>query len=255
MKFNLKDKVFLVSGSSKGIGKGIAKVMAEEGANVVLNGRNESTLLETRDDLEQHFPDQILAHKGDITNNEVLESMKDTVISRWGKIDGIVANAGNIKETSSPATEEDWLWYLNNNLYIAIRFIDHFLDNLIENKGSIVIISSIAGLEDLSAPIPYNVSKAALNVYSKSLAKRLGEHGVRVNTVAPGNIMFNGGNWEKRMKSHPEEVKNMINEKVALKTFGDPSDIGSITAFLLSNKAKFITGATFVVDGGQTSSF
>ena len=173
MKFNLKDKVFLVSGSSKGIGKGIAKVMAEEGANVVLNGRNESTLLETRDDLEQHFPDQILAHKGDITNNEVLESMKDTVISRWGKIDGIVANAGNIKETSSPATEEDWLWYLNNNLYIAIRFIDHFLDNLIENKGSIVIISSIAGLEDLSAPIPYNVSKAALNVYSKSLAKKI----------------------------------------------------------------------------------
>ena len=89
----------------------------------------------------------------------------------------------------------------------------------------------------------------------KVLLKRLGEHGVRVNTVAPGNIMFNGGNWEKRMKSHPEEVKNMINEKVALKTFGDPSDIGSITAFLLSNKAKFITGATFVVDGGQTSSF
>ena len=256
MDLSLENKVILISGSSRGIGKGIAKTLAEEGANVVLTGRAKNELIKTSEELERIFPNQVLSHRGDLQDKKVLKELEHKVISKWGKINGIVANAANLKKIPElNIKEEDWLWFLENNFHVAVRFVNTFTNHLITSKGSIVIISSIAGLEDLSAPMPYSISKAAVNVYSRSLAKRLGEHGVRVNCVAPGNIIFKGGNWDKKLSSEPKTVKKMIKEKVALQTFGDPSDIGNITTFLLSNKAKFITGSTFVVDGGQTISF
>jgi len=253
---SLKNKVFIISGSSRGIGKGIATTLAEEGANIVLTGRTEKELITTSKELEEIFPNQVLSHKGDLQDKKTLRELEHKVISKWGKIDGIVANAANIKKIPDiNIKEKDWLWFLENNFHVAVGFVDTFTDHLIANKGSIVIIGSIAGLEDLSAPMPYSISKAAVNVYSRSLAKRLGEYGVRVNCVAPGNIIFKGGNWDKKLNADPKTVKKMIKEKVALKMFGDPTDIGNITTFLLSDKAKFITGSTFVVDGGQTVSF
>src|SRR3954452_12123115 len=119
-------------------------------------------------------------------------------------------------------------------------------------RGSIVLVSSIAGLESLGAPIPYGTAKAALEHYAKDLSRRVGRHGVRVNTVAPGNILFPGGTWQRKLDADPAGVQSMIAAEVPLGRFGTPMEIGSAVAFLASDRAAFITGACMVVDGGQT---
>jgi 3-oxoacyl-[acyl-carrier protein] reductase len=252
----LRNKVFLISGSSRGIGNGIARVLLEEGAKVVLTGRKEEDLMKAVHESEQEYPRQVLHHCGDLWKGEVLQSLEDKVISHWSEIHGIVANVGGVRGVPDVAIDEDdWNWYLKYNFEIAVKFAQHFIPSLTESKGSIVFIGSIAGLEDVGAPIPYNVGKAAIEVYSKSLSRRLGKSGVRVNTVSPGNVIFEGGNWDLKRRANKEAIDQMIDEKVPLDAFGSPDDIGNIVAFLLSSKAKFITGSSIVADGGQTIGF
>ena len=141
-----------------------------------------------------------------------------------------------------------------NNFSVAYNVIQALVPLLTDSMGSIITIGSIAGLEDVSAPIPYAASKAALMAYTKSLSRKLADKKIRVNMVSPGNILFPGGNWDKKQKSDPYNIRKMLQEKVPLEMFGSPEDIGNVVAFLLSSKASFITGANIVVDGGQTTS-
>jgi 3-oxoacyl-[acyl-carrier protein] reductase len=119
-------------------------------------------------------------------------------------------------------------------------------------RGSIVLIGSIAGLESLGAPIPYGTAKAALEHYGKDLARRVGRYGVRVNTVAPGNILCPGGAWERKLDADAAGVNAMIAAEVPLGRFGAPEEIGAAVAFLASDRAAFLTGSCLVADGGQT---
>ena len=148
--------------------------------------------------------------------------------------------------------KDDWDWFFNNNFSVAYNAIQPLIPLLIKSRGSIVTIGSIAGLEDIGAPIPYASAKAALLTYTKTLSNQLANKKIRVNMISPGNILFAGGSWEKKQKSNKGDIQKMLNEKVPLEMFGTPEDIGNMVAFLLSPKAKFITGANFVVDGGQT---
>ena len=126
------------------------------------------------------------------------------------------------------------------------------MDDIKKNKGSIVFISSIASLKDLGAPLGYASSKLSLNYYSKFLANELAKYEVRVNNVIPGNIYFEGGNWDKKIKKNPKKIKKMIKNQVPLERFGKPEEIANLVTFLLSSKASFMTGAEIVIDGGQT---
>jgi 3-oxoacyl-[acyl-carrier protein] reductase len=131
--------------------------------------------------------------------------------------------------------------------------VEAFLPGIVEaRRGSIVFISSIAGLESLGAPLPYGAAKAALEHYSKDLSRRVGMHGVRVNTVAPGNVLFPGGTWQQKLDADSAKVTSMIAAEVPLSRFGTPREIGAAVAFLASDRAAFITGACLVADGGQT---
>jgi 3-oxoacyl-[acyl-carrier protein] reductase len=256
MKLDLVDKIYIVSGSSRGIGKGICQVLLEEGAFVVLTGRDEASLKKTNEELCREYPNRSIYVTGDLNEKSTLEKLRSKVLDRWSQIDGIIANAGAVKPVPEwDIQESDWQWYFKANFEIAFRFITHFIPDLKVTKGNIVIISSIAGIEEIGAPLPYSSSKAALNMYAKGLASKLAAESIRVNTVAPGNIMFQGGNWDLKSKKNPQDVKKVLRDKVPLQSFGDPSDIGNIVAFLLSSKAKFITGSCFVVDGGQSSLF
>ena len=191
-----------------------------------------------------------------MTDHEVLCQVENLAVKTWNGIDGIIANAGAVKPVHDwDISAPDWEWYLNANFKIAYQFATHFIPKLQDSKGAIVFISSIAGLEDIGAPLPYSASKAALTLYAKGLARKLAPDGIRVNTVAPGNIIFEGGNWDNRMQANPEAVQALIKKKVPLQRFGTPEDIGNLVSFLVSERAAFITGSCLIADGGQTNFF
>lgn len=255
MNLNIQDKVIFITGSSRGVGNGIAKVLLDEGCKVIINGRDEISLKKTYKKLNKIYPGKIISVKGDVNKNTVVNEVIKKSIDNWGAIDGVVANAGSVKNAHDfEIKTEDWNWYFESNFTVAYNAIQSLIPLLTKSQGSIVTIGSIAGLEDVGAPLPYVSSKAALLAYTKSLSNRLASKKIRVNMVSPGNILFPNGNWDRKQKIDKDGIKKMLNTKVPLRRFGTPEDIGNMVAFLLSPRANFITGANFIIDGGQTNS-
>ena len=252
MNLNLSNKTFLISGSSKGIGLKIAENLLSESANVIITGRSKNLIKNQFSKLFSKFGSKVAYVNGDIKNDLVLKNIKSLLKKRWKKLDGIVANAGSIKKNiSSFSSEKDFYWYQKNNFLTAFKFVNYFLNEIKKSQGSIIFISSIASLKDLGAPLGYASSKLSLNYYSKFLANELAKYNVRVNNVIPGNIYFEGGNWDKKIKTNPKKVKKMIKSQVPLGRFGKPEEIANLVTFLLSSKTSFMTGAEIVIDGGQ----
>jgi 3-oxoacyl-[acyl-carrier protein] reductase len=254
MDLQLKDKLFIISGSSRGIGKGIAEVFLKEGAKVLLCGRDEKSLNATFDCLDAQFVGQVYQVDGDISKLGTLQEIDTLLEKETLSVYGLVANAGAVKPVPDiNITKQDWLWYFEANLFVAETFVNHFSEKLKQTRGCITFINSIAGLEEIGAPMPYSASKAALNSYAKGLSKRMAQFKIRVNTVSPGNILFKGGNWDNKLNQNKEGVLDMIERNVPLNCFGSPEDIGNAVAFLSSSNANFVTGSNLVVDGGQTN--
>lgn len=250
---DLENKVVLVTGSSRGIGRGIAEVLLEEGARVALNGRNHDALEKTRAELSAGHADRVLAAAGDINNPDDLAAMQRVTLDNWGQMDGLVCNAAALKPGgASDTNSEDFAWFMEHNFLNTVRTVNHFLPLLAASHGSVVLIGSIAGLENVGAPAAYASAKAALAMYGTSMAGPLAARGMRINTIAPGNVLFSDGNWDRKQAADPEAVAAMLADKVPLGRFGTPQEIGAMAAFLLSDRAAFITGACIPVDGGQT---
>jgi len=150
--------------------------------------------------------------------------------------------------------KEDWDLSWDTNFTSALNSARVFIKKLTEAKGSIIFISSIAGLEHIGAPISYSTAKSALITFAKSLSYKLAPD-VRVNVVAPGNIWVENGVWDVRLKKDQDLVSKIMNEKVPLRRFGLANEISDLVLYLSSSKASFITGACFVIDGGQTTGF
>jgi len=254
MDLLLNDRVVFVAGSSRGIGKGIASVLLEEGARVVVTGRDAGAVSTAAAELSAGRPDRVLALSGDLTRPEVVREAHASVLARWGKVDCLVCNIGSGRAPNGwQLKADDWEPVFRINLWASIGLVEVFLPGMVEaHRGNIVFVSSIAGLESLGAPLPYGAAKAALEHYSKDLSRRVGKEGVRVNTVAPGNVLFPGGTWQKKRDADAAAVDSMIQAEVPLGRFGAPEEIGAVVAFLASDRALFITGACLVADGGQT---
>lgn len=246
MELELKSKNVLVTGSSAGIGLEIAKSFSLEGAHVVTNSRSSTS--------SSFSSKHIVA---DLTSTVGLSTLNNKIeLEFTSGIDVLICNIGSGKSVQ-PGSENLAAWQdsMNINFYSTTSVIE-LLKNKFSKNASIICISSICGLEYIhNAPITYSVAKSALNTYVRAMSKVLGKSSVRINAIAPGNILFPGSTWDNKIKSGKESVYEMISKEVALNTIGTPEDIANIALFLASSKAKFITGAIFEVDGGQVRSY
>ena len=257
MDLKLQDRVAFVAGSSRGIGLAIAQVLLTEGARVVVTGRDAARLAKAESELVRQFGrERVLGLAGDLAEAETIQSHIRNTKERWGGIQILVANIGTGRgQTGWQVPEVEWGRLFEVNFWTSVRLVNAVLPDLIEaHSGSIVLISSITGLESTLAPLPYSVAKAALVHYTKNLARQVGLHQVRVNCVAPGNVLFPGGSWEQHLSQRRAEVMHYIENEVPLQRFGRPEEIADLVAFLASDRAAFITGACVVADGGQTRS-
>jgi 3-oxoacyl-[acyl-carrier protein] reductase len=255
LNLNLYSKNFLITGSSRGIGRSIAQSFLYEGANVGLVARSESDLKETSKELKHDNTSKIQYWSADVSEETSVRKLHNEVTQEWKTLDGLVLNVGNGKSQPDPITSADqWSTVWKTNFDTALFMARAFLQSLKKNNGCIVFISSICGVEVLGAPTDYSVAKTALIAFAKNLARKVAPE-VRVNVVAPGNIYFEGGTWGRKIKENKSLVDEMLENEVPLKRFGKPEEVGDAVAFLCSDRASFITGSTLVVDGGQTRSF
>lgn len=253
MELNLKDKISMVSGSSRGIGKAIAYGLLKEGAIVYLTGRNEETLSSTYNEFKPKFADRVFKFCGDLTRTEKIKELVTIVKNNHNKLDVVVANIGSGRsKTGWDLEDEQWNHSFEINFFSAVRLSRETLRIMSEQRsGSIIFISSIAGCEAITAPVQYSAAKAALLSYVKNTANLVASLGIRLNAVSPGNIYFEGGTWDVKMKENKDAVEKYIKDSVPMQRLGKAEEISDAVCFLSSHRASFITGANFVIDGGQ----
>lgn len=248
MDLNLKGKVALVTGSSSGIGFQIAYFLAQEGCKVVLNGRNKVAL--------EAAAKKIRASKyvaGDVTTEKGAFETVEQSIAIHGQLDILVCNVGSgVSLPPGAENEGEWIRVLGLNLLAATNTVLSARQYLAQTSGVILCISSICGLSAINgAPIAYSASKAALNSFVMTSSRYLAKEKIRINALAPGNILFEGSSWEKKLTVNPDSVNEMIKKEVALGRFGRADEVASMAVFLCSDRASFATGTIFVLDGGQ----
>lgn len=253
MDLQLTDRVVLVAGSSRGIGRAIASTLLDEGCHVCITGRNTDALDEAARVLSARFGDKVIGIPGDLTDASVIDDALAAVTRKWGGLDVLIANVGSGRGKPGWQQEDaEWQRLFNLNFFGAVRLAQASIPHLQSRGGSILFISSIVAMEATPAPLPYSAAKAALVNYSKNLSRTLAADGIRVNCLAPGNILFDGGSWDYRLKQSREEVERYISTEVPQRRFGTPEEIAKFAAYLVSPTSGFATGGCYVMDGGQT---
>lgn len=254
MNLGLKGKVIFVAGSSRGIGRATAEAFLREGCRVVVSGRERGSLEETFLQLQTAYGSEVLSYCGDLEQSQHIVRALEQTMARWGQLDGVIANIGSGTDvTGWEVPEADWEKTLGSNLWGGERLVRLAVPFLMKSgSGSVILLASIAGLEDLGAPVSYTVAKSAVITVGKCLARRLGSHNIRVNIVAPGNVIFPGGRWAAKLDADAEGITRYIQQEVPLRRFGKPEEIADVVVFLCSDRARFVTGSCVVVDGGQT---
>jgi len=238
-----------LTGASSGIGLGIAEAFHLEGCIVVSNGRNEDRLLSSIANRDDWF-----GVSGDVTDPLKANGVIQQAIDIAGGLDILVCNVGSGRSVP-PGHESfmDWEKSLSLNLSSATNMVEAAIPELKETKGVIVCISSICGIEVIpGAPVTYSAAKAALNAYIRGVAVPLGTDGVRINGVAPGNILFAGSVWDEKVKDNFSAVDQMLAENVPLERLGSLADVANLVLWLSSPLSSFITGSIHKCDGGQT---
>ena len=242
----LKDKVAIVTGGGRGIGRCISENLAEQGAIIAVcellekNGQETCSLIKEKGGQAECFP-------VDVQNSVQVQETVNKVVDKYGKINILVNNAGITRDNLLiRMKDEDWDLVLNINLKGAFYFTRAVLKSMMKNReGSIVNIASVIGLMGNAGQSNYAASKAGLIGFSKSIAKEVATRGIRVNSVAPGYIKT------EMTDKLDDSVKDKIKANIPLGTLGEIDDVAKAVLFLCSDMSKYITGQVITVDGGM----
>ena len=258
MDLGIRDKVAIITGSSRGLGLASAKALAAEGCKVCLCARGEERLRDAATEVASVAPDAaaVLAVAADVSRPEGVQMVVDRTAATFGGIDILVNNVGlaggsGLLETS----DAQWQEAIDQTLVPAIRASRLVVPHMQRRGGgAIVIIASIFGRE-AGGRMTYNAVKAAEISLGKSLAQQLASSNIRVNSVSPGSILFEGGSWWRRQQADPQSIAEFVERELPFGRFGRPEEVGDVVAFLCSPRASWISGTSVVVDGCQSRAF
>ena len=248
----LKDKVAIITGSTMGIGEGVARCFYDEGAKVVISSRHEDQARAMAEKLGLAEGRSIFV-RCDVTSEDDIKNMIDKTIEAFGKLDCVVNNAGRmIIGNCEQITPEQWMTLHNTNLRSTFLCSKYAIPHLKKTKGNIINMSSCAGEFGFTDSCAYAPTKAGQNALTQSIALDLGHYGIRCNSILPGHIITPlAEKWYEDMENG-EELKKTVEERHPLKRRGTIYDCGWAAVYLASDEASFITGTTLVVDGGVT---
>ena len=253
MDLELAGKLCLVSGASRGIGRAIALVLAREGARIAAVARGRGDL----DALLAELPGAgHMAIAADVATVEGASAAVDGCVHALGGIDAVVTNVGkSFAREAAGMDDADLAKSLDMNLWSAARVTQRAVPHLIaRGGGSITMIASIWGREAGGAPA-YNAAKAGVIALAKAMARDYAKHHIRVNSIAPGSILFPGGSWDRRRAADPAGIAEFVERELPMGRFGTPEEVAEVVAFVASARARWITGACIPVDGGQGRAF
>jgi 3-oxoacyl-[acyl-carrier protein] reductase len=248
----------VITGGSRGLGFAAAQAISGEGAHVVICARGAEPLQRAVGQLRAAAPAgaKVEGIVADVSTEDGVRTVIDGAVETFGRLDVLVNNVGLAKGAGVEATTDaDWQEAFDQTLFPAIRATRLAVPHLRrQGGGAVVIVSSIFGRES-GGRMTYNAVKAAEISLAKSLAQQLAKDGIRVVSVAPGSILFEGGSWWQRQQSDPAGIAEFVKRELPFGRFGRPEEVGAAIAFLASPKASWVSGTTVVVDGCQSRMF
>jgi 3-oxoacyl-[acyl-carrier protein] reductase len=257
MDLQLTDKVAIVTGSSRGLGLASARSLVAEGCRVCLCARGSEQLAAAAVEVEAvaRRPNMIMTVQADVSTVDGIALVVDRTVERFGGLDILVNNVGRAAGTDLlDTTDAEWQAAFDETLFPAIRASRLAVPHMKRRGGgAIIMIASIWGRES-GGRMTYNSVKAAEISLAKSLAQQLAPLNIRVNSVAPGSILFPGGSWHKRQQADPQGIAEFIKRELPFGRMGRADEVGSVVAFLVSPKASWVSGASITVDGCQSRS-
>lgn len=254
MDLALAGHVALVTGASRGIGKGIASALAREGCKLVICARNEVDLEEAAESLRESGA-EVCTVVGDVTEPEAAAHIVGATVTAYGQLNVLVNNVGGNNRTPFPEqSDSEWEEVIAANLLSGVRMTRTAVPHLAAaGGGSVVFISSIWGRETGGSPVYVSTKAAAIGLAS-SLARELAPQDIRVNSIAPGSIRFPGGSWDRRVRDDPDGMADFIAREIPGGRFGTVEEVADVVAFLASPRASWVNGACIPVDGCQSRS-